>query len=515
MRSSHVPVVDLFAGPGGLGEGFSAFSKKAVPDFRLAISVEKDATAHATLLLRSFKRQFGRTPELYYDRLRGSIDSEELYRAFPAQAEAARLEATHLELGPSTRQAVDGLIERALKREPESWVLVGGPPCQAYSLVGRSKMRGEDPDAYARDPRHFLYREYLRILRRFKPPVFVLENVKGLLSSTIRGRETIREIVRDLHSAGYTLHSFTRPGTIDKDFGPEDFVIRAEDYGIPQARHRVIILGLRQGLERGRSILQPQLRGPTIEDAIRDLPRIRSCISGMSEDFARWKRIVQATARTSIPRHLRPIAEKHLDAGFPESLGAEFMEARRNGRNPSEWLSSKADWYLDERIGGVIHHAARGHMESDIQRYLFAAVHAAESGTSPKLADFPKALLPSHRNIIAAVKGEMFSDRFRVQRRLQASTTIVSHISKDGHYYIHYDPAQCRSLTVREAARLQTFPDNYFFEGGRTAQYHQVGNAVPPLLAREMAAVVSDIASQLRSRTAVRSIDAVAELEAR
>jgi DNA (cytosine-5)-methyltransferase 1 len=132
-------------------------------------------------------------------------------------------------------------------------------------------------------------------------------------------------------------------------------------------------------------------------------------------------------------------------------------------------------------------------MVADLERYLFASSYAAVTGVSPTLQRFPVALLPSHQNVQRALGNGLFADRFRVQLASHPSTTITSHISKDGHYYIHPDPSQCRSLTVREAARLQTFPDDYFFCGPRTAQYHQVGNAVPPLLARQIANIVAEL----------------------
>jgi DNA (cytosine-5)-methyltransferase 1 len=150
-------------------------------------------------------------------------------------------------------------------------------------------------------------------------------------------------------------------------------------------------------------------------------------------------------------------------------------------------------WFSDRRLSGVCNHESRGHIEPDLHRYFFAAVFAETFGRSPLLDDFPKVLLPAHRNVRQALRENKFNDRFRVQLPDRPATTVVSHISKDGHYYIHYDPTQCRSLTVREAARLQTFPDNYFFEGPRTEQYKQVGNAVPPLLARQIAAAVAQL----------------------
>jgi len=164
-------------------------------------------------------------------------------------------------------------------------------------------------------------------------------------------------------------------------------------------------------------------------------------------------------------------------------------------------------WLWDDALNGVIQHEARAHMPSDLIRYFFAACAAQKTGVSPKLRDFPLTLLPNHRNAraIAGGAGSVekrrrmdFNDRFRVQIKGHPSTTVTSHISKDGHYYIHYDYKQCRSLTVREAARLQTFPDSYYFEGNRTQQYHQVGTLFRRCWHLSSPALLPPLSSSLR-----------------
>ena len=168
-------------------------------------------------------------------------------------------------------------------------------------------------------------------------------------------------------------------------------------------------------------------------------------------------------------------------------------------------------WLLDPRLGGVIQHETRAHMGSDLHRYLFASCFAQVRRYSPKLGDFPQGFLPNHDNLVA--KEIPFADRFRVQMAGEPSSTVVAHIAKDGHYYIHPDPSQCRSLTVREAARLQTFPDNYFFEGSRTEQYAQIGNAVPPWLARQIAEVVIRFLDAARRHESPRRVPALVSIQ--
>ncbi len=252
-------------------------------------------------------------------------------------------------------------------------------------------------------------------------------------------------------------------------------------------------------------LLTPVSRPVSVRQAIDDLPRIRSRLS-RGDSLETWRKAVQAAPSyvrgwrtenesTTMIKIMRAFAA----AAKSTSTGGAFIS--RDHRRPKKPTELQR-WLHDRSLGGVCQHEARAHMASDLARYLFSASFAHLWGYPPRLDVFPHKLLPDHINVHVEQESETipFNDRFRVQCRNEPATTVVAHIAKDGHYYIHYDPSQCRSLTVREAARLQTFPDNYFFAGNRTEQYTQVGNAVPPLLAHKLAGIVRSLLNEMHRR---------------
>lgn len=507
-EQTSYPVVDLFAGPGGLGEGFAtALGERGEPRFESVVAIERDEFSHQTLLLRHFLRHFATDarPDDYFRYLRGEIDRNDLYRRHTAEFKKASASALKISLGPENHALVRRLINQRIA-DCRRWALVGGPPCQAYSLVGRSRMMGQP--GFEQDERHFLYLEYLKIIIDHQPPVFVMENVKGLLSAKIGGQPVINRIVSDLTSPkmavgneanalGYKLYSLSEDERPGEEVDPRLFLVRAEDYGVPQARHRMFIVGIRNDLNVRPGRLRPHAP-PTLRQTIGGLPAVRSSLSKGGDSLERWRDEIAQLSSSDIARQLngsqytRDIVKrielfKTQGGHGPRSSSSARYEADALAGHPA--LSYLRDTNLDVLTA----HEARGHMPSDLRRYFYASVYADVTGRSPKLSDFPKSLLPAHQNVELGRTGKMFSDRFRVQLPDQVATTITSHISKDGHYFIHYDPSQCRSLTVREAARLQTFPDNYSFQGPRTAQYHQVGNAVPPYLAAQIAEIIADV----------------------
>lgn len=512
-----IPIIDLFAGPGGLGEGFMSLDDKSGRSlFDIKLSIEKDEDAHKTLVLRSFFRKFkknGKTiPEEYYEAIREKdlkrreVLIEKMLATFP-EGDEARQEACLAELGSKewTSNRIDKLIAESLGKSRNNWVLIGGPPCQAYSNVGRSRVGGIDPE----DHRVYLYKEYLRIIKKHNPAVFVMENVQGLLSAKVGDEKVFDWMKKDLRVKGlYKIHSLVKPVNEDKDF-----LIKAEHYGVPQKRHRVILLGLRKDLEHRGEYLQKK-NNVNLESVIGKLPRIRSGINRSFEKYNKkdkykngspkrvynnltdsnelWFKLI--TKQITTLKRWGELPLNGLNKGptaYKHGTGAEFIKCN-NVIDKNHPLKS---WYLDEKLNGVANHESRTHLTQDLMRYMFAGLYVEKFGRFPRLQDYAKHhsdLIPDHANVES---GE-FSDRFRVQVANRPATTITSHISKDGHYFIHYDPAQCRSLTVREAARIQTFPDNYLFRGSRTQQFQQVGNAVPPFLAKQIAEIVFHVFSK-------------------
>ena len=517
-HSGPIPVVDLFAGPGGLGEGFSSITDgHSERSFALKISIEKDPVAHSTLSIRALFRAFREdaVPDCYYDYVKGRISRDDLFAhpSVPKEARLAAAEAKCAELGKTSHHQIDHWIADALG-DAKEWVLIGGPPCQAYSLAGRSRRAKEDTAEFEKDEKHFLYKEYLRIIEKFSPSVFVMENVKGILSSRHKGTLIFERILSDLSKPGgnheYRIRSFVVPRG-DDSLAPNDYVIEAERFGVPQSRHRVILFGIRSDLANATEelrtspqnfVISPAPSKVSVRTALSGLPSLRSRLSKEHDSHEEWLSAIISAAKEGI-KWWRGKIREDMEHAMAAALNAATLNSSRGGKFvPCEVVTDRSmpkslrSWFHDHRLKGVLHHETRSHMRSDLARYLYAACYAEKYKCSPKLENFPNRLLPDHKNVEDDDVPHV--DRFRVQLADHPSTTVVAHIAKDGHYYIHHDPAQCRSLTVREAARLQTFPDNYFFAGTRTEQYTQVGNAVPPWLAKQIAEVV------LRFLTAAR-----------
>lgn len=542
-----IHMVDLFAGPGGLGEGFSAIRQHdGSRQFKTQVSVEKDPAAHRTLTLRAFYRSLqdsGMNMSAYYDYLKGgehpSVNMPHLWKQAQEEALCLELGSVHGNL------ALEARLREKLT-DCDNWVLTGGPPCQAYSVVGRVRNRGNKNYRPEEDDRHFLYREYLGVIAKFRPAVFVMENVRGMLTSRVGKERIFGQILKDLSDPtiatghegsrekapgtdGYTIFSlknervyfprvkglFESPDPLEEE-EYSSFIVKAEDHGIPQARHRVILVGVRNDIVTrvGAQAMATSLQMPKVNDdrqltvakVLAELPALRSGLSRHDSEEA-W----YATTRKVATRVANELLHHHSEYIKPDDRKRIAKELLEIAKVPREGLSRRHEpkaeprligptteiekWYhgaQDLNIKGLwYNHESKSHMEEDLARYLYCATFAKVMGRSPigSKEIYLDSLAPLHANW----KSGKFADRFKVVLDNKPSKTITSHLSKDGHYYIHYDPRQCRTLTVREAARIQTFPDDYYFEGNRTEQYVQVGNAVPPLLAKFIAGKVMEV----------------------
>ncbi len=507
-----VPVVDLFAGPGGLAEGFSACRR---PDgrrrYRIALSIEMDPVAHRTLLLRAFLHKFAQGfPLEYYDFLNGVVPEEpDWAKLYPRRWAAACYETRCLELGTYEASVFLGeRIEQIRSEHGGRTVLLGGPPCQAYSVIGRSRNAGNTRYNADEDHRQSLYEQYVQVFRQLRPAIAVMENVRGMLSARRNGDPIFPEVIHSLRHTGgmdgyrlFALASRSGARSWHDGLNPEDFLVNAEAHGVPQARHRVFVICVRAdvaGELAGEHLprLEPVPDTVPLGDIIGAMPRLRSRLS-KGDDPGSWQDAVRA-AHAFVAAN-QPAMSNNEKARFRRALARALATANgsappaRNARGstllPAGCPHDLREWIFDEQLWTLPNNETRAHMAADLARYLFAAAFGYAFRRSPLTFDFPVALMPDHANWHT---GD-FDDRYRVQLPDRPCTTVTSHLSKDGHYYIHPDPGQCRSLTVREVARLQTFPDNYFFHGPRTRQYVQVGNAVPPFLAHQIALTLSTV----------------------
>lgn len=437
-------VVDLFSGAGGLTEGFVR------EGFKVVAHVEKEKWACETLKTRicfHFLKARGDL-ELYYEYVRKSCDYRKLeqerkiiYDKYPELEERVNIEVINRffgrpkkEPGASTTESIIKLIKKSMTYNSVGKVdvIIGGPPCQAYSLIGRGRMKGNVEN----DERNYLFRYYREIVNHFRPKLFVFENVPGIF--TAKNGAVFRNIRTSFSRIGYTILAGN-----EKDYSKN--ILDASSFGVCQSRKRVILIGFNRDYYKGE-ITYPDFMehafsfsdGLNTRNALGDLPKLKA---GEGSDY--W----------------------FSDYSPDENL-SEYQKLMR--------MESP----------GIFHHKARPNIERDKRIYAIA-IEKASKGEQLRYSDIPQDY-STHKN------KNGFEDRFKVHWWDALPHTIVAHISKDGHYNIHPDIEQCRSLTVREAARIQSFPDNFKFEGPRTWQFVQVGNAVPPLMAQAIARTIRE-----------------------
>lgn len=403
--NTHRPkVLDLFAGAGGLSEGFIRAGCEMIGH------IEMDKNASSTLVTRMIYHALRKRRKLdeYKKYILGKITRDELIEKYGLQKERNSIICEKI-----GNDNYKNLIEqiRAKLNEKQLDIIVGGPPCQAYSYIGRARNKN-----IHRDERNFLYKYYVEFLKALKPKIFVFENVPGLQSAG-KGKY-LKDMQRLMKRAGYTT-----------DYK----ILNAADFGVPQNRKRIILVGWSKNSNFKSYPEFPIVeRNYTVKDFLSDLPKVRA---GKGEVIRKFTRKNELLKKLGI---LRPNFRFLMD------------------------------------------HVARPNTEQDLEIYRLAVL-VKQKGENIKYNNLPKRL-KTHNN------EKSFLDRFKViDGNMRGSHTIVAHLAKDGHFYIHPDLKQNRSITVREAARLQTFPDDYKFEGERGSRFKQIGNAVPPMLSEIIA----------------------------
>ncbi|MBR4386126.1 MAG: DNA cytosine methyltransferase [Treponema sp.] len=414
-----IKYLDLFAGAGGLSEGF--IHEGFTPVAHIEMSEAACFTLKTRAAFHYLQSQSNLEPYKLYTS--GKTSRNEFYSSIPTEI----LDSVICkEISDETINELFQQIDKRLKKDSID-LIIGGPPCQAYSLVGRAR----DPNRMENDRRNYLFKYYTRFLEKYKPTFFVFENVMGLLSAKDRNGEKYFDIMRkEFENCGYKL---------------KYEILSANEFGIPQHRKRIILVGKKTNSDFNFPLPEKWNPQITINDVFSDLPSLKSGEG----------KIYQCTLKKSHTKWLDDAEIRNID--LP-----------------------------------VTFHISRPNSKQDLEIYRRAVDLWDKKQKRLSYLDLPQKL-QTHKNT------KSFLDRFKVVAGDEsASQTVVAHIAKDGHYYIHPDITQNRSITPREAARLQTFPDDYYFESisgkpSRTEAYKQIGNAVPVLLAQKIATKLKEI----------------------
>lgn len=410
MSKKKLRFIDLFAGAGGLSEGF--IREGYVP----IAHVEMNGNACDTLKTRTLFHSLSEKQRDLYDRyVKGEISREEFW-----SNDKKKLLNTVINTEIS-QDTLDGLFEKIdkLKGDKKVDIIIGGPPCQAYSVAGRAR----DPESMKADPRNFLYKYYLEFLKKYEPKMFVFENVPGILSA--KNGEHFANIQKGIRKAGYEL-----------DYK----ILNSSNFGVLQSRKRVIIIGWKKDLD---------LSYPEFKEIATDYGVLKDLFSDLP-----WLAPGTGDATTSY-----------------KTTATEYLTSTK--------IRKEEDTYVSQ-------HIARPQNSRDLEIYRRAIELWINERKRLNYATLPDEL-KTHSN------QKSFLNRFQVVNDAGCSHTVVAHISCDGHYYIYPDLNQVRSISIREAARIQSFPDDYFFEGGRTNAFKQIGNAVPVLMAEKIAKKLKDM----------------------
>jgi len=415
-------IIDLFSGAGGLTEGFRS------KDFKVIGHVEKEAAASQTLRLRDayyYLKDHNKIDQ-YYQFLSAEITETELFTHIPSNILNKTINEA---IGDETLQDIFEQFDLSINGEHISGV-IGGPPCQAYSTIGRA----QNAPKKANDERIYLYRYYIQFLQHYHPEFFVFENVKGLLSfKDIDGNYLLKRqngvligrMYEDFRAAGYEL-----------DYR----IVNTSEYGVPQARERIIIFGT------------PKEKSEIIQSFFSELEKLKEA----------------------------PVTLKEALSDLPSLKSGQ--EVNNYASSPSQY--TRRYFRKDDKLP-LTQNLARPNIERDLKIYQLV-LQSKIKGHNMRYNELPKNLR-THKNV------DKFLDRYKALSWDKPSHTIVAHIAKDGHHYIHPDVNQNRSITVREAARIQGFPDDFYFEPSRTQAFTQIGNAVPPILSEKIANLITKI----------------------